>query len=198
MAGASLILPFLPMLPIQVLLNNLLYDFSEVPIPMDDVDDELLAQPRHWDIQFIRNFMLVLGSVSSVFDFLTFGLLLWVFNATEALFQTGWFIESLATQVLVIFIIRTRGNPLRSRPNPLLAGTSLAVATAGIVLPYSAIGQWFGFVPLPPAFLAALGAIVVCYLLLAEGVKRWFYHRFPPRGVTRSPIVRSQFPLTGT
>jgi P-type Mg2+ transporter len=198
MAGASLILPFLPMLPIQVLLNNLLYDFSEVPIPMDDVDDELLAQPRHWDIQFIRNFMLVLGSVSSVFDFLTFGLLLWVFNATEALFQTGWFIESLATQVLVIFIIRTRGNPLRSRPNPLLAGTSLAVATAGIVLPYSAIGQWFGFVPLPPAFLAALGAIVVCYLLLAEGVKRWFYHRFPPRGVTRSPIVRSQFPWTGT
>jgi Mg2+-importing ATPase len=198
MAGASLILPFLPMLPIQVLLNNLFYDFSEVPIPMDEVDDELLAQPRHWDIQFIRNFMLVLGSVSSLFDFLTFGLLLWVFNATEALFQTGWFIESLATQVLVIFVIRTRQNPLRSRPNPLLTGTSLAVVTAGILLPYSAIGQWFGFVPLPPAFLVALGAMVVCYLLLAEGVKRWFYHHYPPRGVTRSPIVRSQFPLTGT
>jgi len=198
MAGASLILPFLPMLPIQILLNNLFYDFSEVPIPMDEVDDELLAQPRHWDIQFIRNFMLVLGSVSSVFDFLTFGLLLWVFNATEALFQTGWFIESLATQVLVIFVIRTRRNPLRSRPNPLLAVTSLAVVTAGILLPYSAIGQWFGFVPLPPAFLVALGAMVICYLLLAEGVKRWFYHHYPPRGVTRSPIVRSQFPLTGT
>ena len=118
MAGASLILPFLPMLPIQVLLNNFLYDLSEVPIPMDDVDDELLAQPRHWDIKFIRNFMLVLGSVSSIFDFLTFGLLLWVFNATETLFQTGWFMESLATQVLVIFVIRTRGSPLRSRPNP--------------------------------------------------------------------------------
>jgi Mg2+-importing ATPase len=189
MAGASLILPFLPMLPIQILLNNLFYDFSEVPIPMDEVDDELLAQPRHWDIQFIRNFMLVLGSVSSVFDFLTFGLLLWVFNATEALFQTGWFIESLATQVLVIFVIRTRRNPLRSRPNPLLAVTSLAVVTAGILLPYSAIGQWFGFVPLPPAFLVALGAMVICYLLLAEGVKRWFYHHYPPRGVTRSPIV---------
>jgi P-type Mg2+ transporter len=198
MAGASLILPFLPMLPIQVLLNNFLYDLSEVPIPMDEVDDELLAQPRHWDIKFIRNFMLVLGSVSSIFDFLTFGLLLWVFNATEALFQTGWFMESLATQVLVIFIIRTRGSPLRSPPNPVLAGTSLAVAAVGILLPYTAIGRWFGFVPLPLAFLAALGAMVVCYLVLAEGVKRWFYHRFPPHGVTRSPILRSQFPLTGT
>ena len=114
MAGASLILPFLPMLPIQVLLNNFLYDLSEVPIPMDEVDDELLAQPRHWDIKFIRNFMLVLGSVSSIFDFLTFGLLLWVFNATETLFQTGWFMELLATQVLVIFVIRTRGSPLQA------------------------------------------------------------------------------------
>ena len=198
MAGASLILPFLPMLPIQVLLNNFLYDLSEVPIPMDEVDDELLAQPRHWDIKFIRNFMLVLGSVSSIFDFLTFGLLLWVFNATEALFQTGWFMELLATQVLVIFIIRTRGSPLRSRPNPVLAGTSLAVAAVGILLPYTAIGRWFGFVPLPLTFLAALGAMVVCYLVLAEGVKRWFYHRFPPHGVTHSPILRSQFPLTGT
>ena len=198
MAGASLILPFLPMLPIQVLLNNFLYDLSEVPIPMDDVDDELLAQPRHWDIKFIRNFMLVLGSVSSIFDFLTFGLLLWVFNATETLFQTGWFMESLATQVLVIFVIRTRGSPLRSRPNPLLAGTSLIVAAVGVLLPYTAIGRWFGFVPLPLTFLAALGAMVVCYLVLAEGVKRWFYRRFPPHGVMRSPILRSQFPLTGT
>ena len=198
MAGASLILPFLPMLPIQVLLNNFLYDLSEVPIPMDEVDDELLAQPRHWDIKFIRNFMLVLGSVSSIFDFLTFGLLLWVFNATEALFQTGWFLESLATQVLVIFVIRTRGSPLRSRPNPLLAGTSLTVAAVGILLPYTAIGRWFGFVPLPLTFLAALGAMIVCYLVLAESVKRWFYRRFPPHGVIRSPILRSQFPLTGT
>jgi P-type Mg2+ transporter len=198
MAGASLILPFLPMLPIQVLLNNFLYDLSEVPIPMDEVDDELLAQPRHWDIKFIRNFMLVLGSVSSIFDFLTFGLLLWVFNATETLFQTGWFMESLATQVLVIFVIRTRGSPLRSRPNPVLAGTSIAVAAVGILLPYTALGRWFGFVPLPLTFLAALGAMVVCYLVLAEAMKRWFYRRFPPRGVTRSPTLRSQFPLTAT
>jgi Mg2+-importing ATPase len=197
MAGASLILPFLPMLPIQVLLNNFLYDLSEVPIPMDEVDDELLAQPRHWDIKFIRDFMLVLGSVSSIFDFLTFGLLLWVFNATETLFQTGWFMESLSTQVFVILVISKRGSPLRSRPNPFLAGTSLAVAAVGILLPYTAIGRWFGFVPLPLTFLAALGAMVVCYLVLAEVVKRWFYRRFPPHGVTRSPILRSQFPLTG-
>ena len=188
MAGASLMLPFLPMLPIQMLLNNFLYDLSEVPIPMDEVDDELLAQPRHWDIKFIRNFMLVLGSVSSIFDFLTFGLLLWVFHATEELFQTGWFMESLATQVLVIFVIRTSGNPLRSRPNPVLVATSLAIVAVAIGLPYTAIGRWFGFVPLPSAFLAALCGMVVCYLAIAEGVKRWFYHRCPPNEVTRSTI----------
>ena len=121
MAGASLVLPFLPMLPVQILLNNLLYDLSETPIPMDEVDPEAMALPPHWDIRFIRNFMLVLGPVSSLFDFLTFGLLLLVFGAGQALFQTGWFIESLATQVLVIFVIRTRRNPLRSRPSPYLA-----------------------------------------------------------------------------
>jgi P-type Mg2+ transporter len=115
MAGAALILPFLPMLPIQVLLNNLLYDLSEIPIPMDEVDPELTVAPTRWDIGFVQNFMLVLGPISSAFDFLTFGLLLLVFGANAALFQTGWFVESLATQVLVIFIIRTRRNPLRSR-----------------------------------------------------------------------------------
>lgn len=198
MAGASLILPFLPMLPIQVLLNNFLYDVSEVPIPMDEVDAELLAEPRHWDIQFIRNFMIVIGSVSSIFDFLTFGLLLWVFDATEALFQTGWFMESLATQVLVIFIIRTNGNPLRSRPSPVLMVTSFTIAAVAIALPYTAIGRWFGFVPLPLTFVAALCAMVACYLLLVEGVKRWFYRRYPPRGVIRSPVQRSQYPLSAT
>jgi Mg2+-importing ATPase len=189
MAAASLFLPFLPMLPVQVLLNNLLYDFSEVPIPMDEVDDETTAEPRSWDMRFIRNFMLVLGPVSSVFDFLTFGLLLLVFHATEPLFQTGWFIESLATQVLVIFVIRTRRNPLRSRPTRLLVATSLAVVGVGILLPYSALGRWFGFVPPPPAFLLALGAMVACYLLLAEAAKRWFYRRQPPRGTMRAPAL---------
>ena len=198
MAGASVLLPFLPMLPIQILLNNLLYDLSEVAIPLDEVDDEFLAEPRHWDIGFIRNFMLVLGSVSSVFDFLTFGLLLWVFDATAAVFQTGWFVESLATQVLVIFVIRTRRSPLSSRPSLSLAAASLVVVAAAIALPYTAVGAWFGFVPLPPHFLAALVGLVVCYLALAELVKRWFYRRHPPTGVPRSPVARPGFPLIGS
>jgi P-type Mg2+ transporter len=197
MAGASLILPFLPMLPAQVLLNNMLYDLSEVPIPLDEVDEEMVAEPHHWDIRFVRNFMLALGPVSSIFDFLTFGILLLVFQASEALFQTGWFIESLATQVLVIFVIRTRRNPLLSRPSPLLAATSIAVVVIGILLPYSVVGRWFGFMPLPPVFLLALGAMVVCYLLLAEGVKRWFYRRHPQRGVMRAPLTRPQLPMMG-
>ena len=104
------------MLPVQILLNNLLYAVSEMPIPLDEVDREITERPEHWDMRFIRNFMLVLGPVSSIFDFLTFGLLLLVFHASEALFQTGWFIESLATQVLVIFVLRTRRNPLQSHP----------------------------------------------------------------------------------
>mgnify|MGYP003338546325 CR=1 FL=1 len=157
----------------------------------------LLDQPVRWDLGFIRNFMLVLGSVSSLFDFLTFGLLLYVFKANEALFQTGWFIESLATQMLVIFVIRTRLNPLRSRPSRVLAATSLAVIAAAVVLPYSPVGGWFGFVPLPPAFLLALAIIAACYLLLAECAKRWFYRRHPPRGTMRSPVARPQLPLIG-
>ena len=177
MAGASLILPFLPMLPVQVLLNNLLYDLSEVAIPLDEVDPEEVTKPRHWDMRFVRNFMLVLGPVSSLFDFLTFGLLLMVFHATEPLFQTGWFMESLASQVLVIFVIRTRRNPLRSRPHPILAGTSIAVAATGVLLPYTVLGRWFGFLPLPTGFLVALGGMVVCYLVLADLVKRWFFRR---------------------
>src|SRR5271166_5689297 len=132
MAGATLILPFLPMLPVQILLNNLLYAVSEMPIPMDEVDSEITEMPEHWDTRFIRNFTLVLGPVISIFDFLTFALLILVVHATEALFQTRWFIESLATQVLVIFVLRTRGNPLRSRPHPLLSATSVAVVVLAI------------------------------------------------------------------
>ncbi len=118
MAAASLLLPFLPMQPIQVLLNNLLYDLSQVPIPLDEVDPDALSQPQRWDIGFIRGFMLALGLLSSLFDLATFGILLWGFQAGMSQFQTGWFVESLATQVLVIFIIRTGGNPLRARPHP--------------------------------------------------------------------------------
>jgi Mg2+-importing ATPase len=134
MAGAALFLPFLPMLPIQILLNNLLYDFSEIAIPLDRVDAEELRAPHAWDMQFIRNFMLVLGPVSSIFDFITFYVMQTVLRANEALFQTGWFIESLATQVLVIFVIRTRGNPIKSRPHPWLVASSLAVVALAAAL----------------------------------------------------------------
>ena len=185
MAGATLILPFLPMLPVQILLNNLLYAVSEMPIPLDEVDSEITEKPEHWDMRFIRNFMLVLGPVSSIFDFLTFGLLLLVFHANEALFQTGWFIELLATQVLVIFVLRTRRNPLKSRPHPLLATTSIAVVVLAVVLPFTPLGSWFGFVPPSATFLLAIAGLTVSYLLLAQGAKWAFYRRWPPVGAVR-------------
>jgi P-type Mg2+ transporter len=147
MAGATLILPFLPMLPIQILLNNLIYNVSEIAIPFDSVDPESTVAPVKWDIRLIERFMLVFGPVSSVFDFITFYALLVFFGAGEALFQTGWFIESLATQVLVIFVLRTRRNPMRSRPHPLLITTSVAVVVLAVVLPFTPLGAWFGFVP---------------------------------------------------
>jgi Mg2+-importing ATPase len=178
MAGASLLLPFLPMLPLQILLNNFLYDLSEVPIPLDSVDAEYLERPRRWDMRFIRNFMVVVGPVSSLFDFLTFYILLEILHADEALFHTGWFIESLATQVLVIFIIRTHRNPLRSRPSPLLAVTSLTVVAIAILLPFTPLSGHLGFTPPPPSFFLILAALVAVYLLAVEGVKRWFYRHF--------------------
>ena len=195
MAGATLILPFLPMLPVQILLNNLLYAVSEMPIPLDEVDSEITEKPEHWDMRFIRNFMLVMGPVSSIFDFLTFGLLLLVFHANEALFQTGWFIESLATQVLVIFVLRTRRNPLKSRPHPLLATTSIAVVVLAIMLPFTPLGSWFGFVPPSTAFLLAIAGLTLSYLLLAQGAKWAFYRRWSPVGAVPAPLIRAQLPL---
>jgi Mg2+-importing ATPase len=175
MAGASLFLPFLPMLPTQILLNNILYDISEMPIPLDKIDAEEIARPRVLDLNFIRNFMLVIGPISSLFDFLTFYIMLIVLQADEKLFQTGWFVESLCTQVLVIFIIRTRGNPLRSRAHPLLTATSLAVVTIAILLPFTSIGTYFGFVPPPVKFYFILGGMVLIYLIIVELAKQAFY-----------------------
>jgi Mg2+-importing ATPase len=195
MAGATLILPFLPMLPVQILLNNLLYDVSEMPIPLDEVDSEITEKPEHWDMRFIRNFMLVMGPVSSIFDFLTFGLLLLVFHADEPLFQTGWFIESVATQVLVIFVLRTRRNPLRSRPHPLLATTSVAVVVLAVVLPFTPLGAWFGFVPPSAAFLFAIAGLSASYLLLAQSAKWAFYRLWPPVGAATPPHLRPHLPL---
>lgn len=177
MAAATLFLPFLPMLPLQILLNNLLYDVSEVTLPLDNIDEEDLASPKHWDMGFIRNFMLTIGPISSLFDFLTFYLLIKLFEAQETMFRTGWFVESMATQVLVIFVIRTRRNPLRSRPTRWLVVTSLAVVATAMVLPFTALAPYLGFTALPPAFFALLAALVVCYLVMVEGGKQWFYKR---------------------
>jgi Mg2+-importing ATPase len=178
MAGATLFLPFLPMLPSQILLNNLLYDVSELPIPMDNVDNTYLSHPRHWDTTFIRNFMWVVGPVSSVFDFLMFFILLKVFGAGEELFHTGWFIESIATQVLVIFVIRTRGSPFKSRPNIALVITSLTVVLVAVVLPFTPFAARLGFVTPPPLFFMILPMMVLGYLVAVEFVKRYFYRHF--------------------
>lgn len=147
---------------------------------MDSVDDDYVQRPHRWDMTFIRNFMLVIGLVSSVFDFLTFVVMARVFRAGEALFHTGWFIESLATQVLVIFIIRTRGSPLRSRPARLLTTTSLAVVATAVVLPFTRLGTSLGFVAPTPGFFFVLVVMIAVYLAGVDLVKRWFYRRFAP------------------
>lgn len=190
MAGASLFLPFLPMLPTQVLLNNLLYDASEAGVPLDNVEADVLSAPVRWDLQLIQRFMLVLGPISSVFDFLTFYALLHLFDADEALFQTGWFVESLATQVLVIFVIRTRHAPWRSRPHPVLAGLTLGAATVGALLPLTPAGTFFGFVAPPASFYLFLAAAVVTYLALVEAIKRLFFRHTALRSKARRPRSR--------
>ncbi len=183
MAGGTLILPFLPLAPVQILVNNFLYDVSELPIPTDRVDHEFVERPRHWDMAAIRNFMLIVGPVSSLFDFLTFYVLLHVFHAGQALFRTGWFVESLATQVLVIFVIRTRRNPLRSRPSPMLAVTSLAVVAVAAALPFTPLGSRLGFVPVPGSFFLILAGIAAVYLVMVQGAKSWFYRHMAGESV---------------
>jgi len=178
MAGASLFLPFLPMIPVQILLNNLLYDVSELPIPLDRVDKDYLSHPKHWDMNFIRNFMLIIGPVSSIFDFLTFYILLAVFHANQALFQTGWFIESMATQVLVIFIIRTRKNPFKSRPNPWLVACSLTVVAVAVLLPFTSAAVHLGFVALPLLFFLILIVLLIAYLFSVEWMKQRFFRHY--------------------
>jgi Mg2+-importing ATPase len=177
-AGGSVFLPFLPMLPIQILLNNLLYDTSQTVLTTDNVDAEYIEKPKRWDISFIRRFMVTLGPVSSLFDFATFFTMLFVFNAwsNASLFQTGWFIESLCSQTLVVLIIRTRKVPFyKSKPSKYLAIMLLAVISFAIIVPYTPVGEFFGFVPPPPAFYLALAGILGAYALLAETVKKWFY-----------------------
>jgi P-type Mg2+ transporter len=178
-AGASLFLDFLPMLPTQILLNNFLYDVSELTLPTDRVDAALTRRPAHWDISMIGRFMLVFGPASSLYDFITFALMLKVFHADESLFQSGWFVESFCTQTLVIFVLRTRAVPFwRSRPSRPLLWTTLICVCLAIALPYSPLSSLLGFTSLPPGFIAALIAMVVTYLALVETTKRWFFRHW--------------------
>lgn len=179
MTGGSIFLPFLPMLPIQILLNNLLYDLSQLAIPTDNVDVEYLIKPRPWNIDYIKKFMIIIGPISSIFDFITFWILLSAFNAPAGLFHTGWFVESLCTQTLVIHIIRTGRIPfVETWPSPFLLWSSLIIALTGIILPYSPLGTYFGFVTPPTSYFGALFLIAGSYFLLVEHVKAWFVKRF--------------------
>ncbi len=172
MAGASLFLSFLPMLPTQILLNNFLYDLAQITIPTDNVDESFMHKPRKWDIGMIRNFMLVIGPISSIYDFITFAVMIFVFHANEMVFHTGWFVESLATQTLVLFIIRTIGNPLKSRPSRPLAITTLLVVLIALVLPISPLAATLGFTPLPLGYFLFLIVATGTYLLLVQAAKR--------------------------
>jgi P-type Mg2+ transporter len=179
-AGASAFLSFLPMLPSQILLNNLLYDGSQMTIPTDNVDEEMLARPSAWDLGFIRSFMLFFGPLSSIFDFATFGVMIGLLHAHAAEFRTGWFVESLSTQALVIFVIRTRRQPFwRSRPSTPLLTASLIVPVIGLVIPYLPFGHALGFTHLPLEYYPILGVMVVAYLVLVELTKGVFYKRRP-------------------
>jgi len=180
MAGAAVILPFLPMLPSQILLNNLIYDASQTAIPSDTIDPETEVEPAQWDIGGIERFMLVFGPISSIFDYATFAFLLGVLHASEPEFHTGWFVESLATQVLVIFAIRTQRSPFwRSRPSPLLVGAAATAVTVAVVLPFTPLAALLGLTSLPPAFWAAVVIFVITYLAIVEVVKSRVFRRSP-------------------
>jgi Mg2+-importing ATPase len=190
MAGASLFLPFLPLLPTQILLNNFLADFPAMTIATDRVDPELVARPRRWDLHFIRNFMIVFGGVSSVFDYLTFGVLLLLFHATPAQFRSGWFLESVMTQLLTLLVIRTRRPFFRSRPSRPLAIATLVVAALSFGVLYGPWGRYFSFTPLPLPQVALLGTISLAYVAATEAAKHWFFRARRPRPPSGLPTGR--------
>ena len=187
-AGASVFLSFLPMLPSQILLNNLLYNTGQLVIPSDRVDPEAIARPAAWDMSFIRRFMAVFGPVSSIFDFLTFWVMLSVLDAGHVEFRTGWFVESIATQTLVVYVIRTRRLPfVRSRPSLPMLLVPTGAALIGAILPYTGLAHLLGFTPLPATFFLILFGMVVVYLLLVELAKAWFYRAAHARAPRRVP-----------
>jgi Mg2+-importing ATPase len=180
--GASIFLPFVPMAPLQILTNNLLYDFSQVPIPTDDVDPEQIARPRPWSMNAISRFILFVGPCSSVFDYTTFFVMLYVFGcwdpANASLFQTGWFVESLLTQTLIIHVIRTNRIPfLQSWASWPLIVTTAVIMVLGAWLPHSPLGPVFGFTPLPPLYWPLLAVTLLGYVLLTQAVKTWLFRK---------------------
>ncbi len=175
-AVASVFLPFLPMLPVQVLLNDLLYDVSQLTLAGDGVEDRYLTRPRRWDVAGIRKFMIVFGPVSSLFDLATFGILLWIFHARPVFFQTGWFLESLITQILIIFSIRTAVVPFyRSHPSRVFTLSLVGIVVVALLLPFSPLAPAFSFVRMPVVFFVILAGLIAGYFVLAEAVKHWFY-----------------------
>jgi Mg2+-importing ATPase len=177
MAGVSLVLPFLPLLPKQVLLTNLMTDFPEMTIATDRVDSEMVDHPRRWDIKAIRRFMITFGIVSSVFDYLTFGLLLFVLHATEVQFRTGWFLESVVSAALIVLVIRSRKPFFKSRPGKYLLMATFSIVVATLLLPFTPLSALFGFSSLPISYFMLIGAIIACYIISAEMVKKVFYKR---------------------
>ncbi|MGD0217946.1 MAG: cation transporting ATPase C-terminal domain-containing protein, partial [Desulfobaccales bacterium] len=185
MAGASLFLAFLPLLPKQILLTNLMTDFPEMTIATDSVDSELVDQPQRWDIRFIRRFMIAFGITSSVFDYLTFGVLLWILHATTEQFRTGWFQESVISAALIVLVIRTRRPFFKSMPGKYLFWTTILIVGATLALPYTPLAPLFEFKPLSGEFLLMMGGIVILYVLAAELMKRIFYRWWNTQGRKR-------------
>jgi Mg2+-importing ATPase len=177
MAGVSLFIPFLPLLPKQILLTNLLTDFPEMAIATDNVDDEMINYPRRWDIKAIRKFMITFGLVSSIFDYLTFGLLLLIIKANEGQFRTGWFVESVISASMIVLVIRSRKPFFRSKPGKYLLIATLSIAVLTLILPFTPLGNIFGFSPLSLMTYLYLSVIVVIYIFAAEITKRIFYKR---------------------
>jgi Mg2+-importing ATPase len=194
MAGASLLLPFLPLLPKQILLTNLLTDMPETTIASDGVDAEMLARPRRWDIGFIRSFMVTFGVLSSVFDYLTFGVLLYVLRAGPEQFRTGWFVESLVSASLIVLVVRSRRPFFRSRPGKRLLWATLGVVAISLLLPFLPFASLLGFTPLPPLFLGLVAVIVALYVVSGEIAKRFFYRHFEPRPAASGAASRSGAP----
>jgi Mg2+-importing ATPase len=177
MAGISLFLPFLPLLPKQILLTNLLTDFPEMTIATDRVDGEMVDHPRRWDIKAIRKFMFTFGLVSSIFDYLTFGALLTILHATQDQFRTGWFLESVISASLIVLVIRSRKPFFKSRPGQYLLFATLLTVVVTLVLPFTPPGPVFGLGPLPISFLILIAIIVTGYIITAEIVKTVFYKK---------------------